>query len=77
MPALKYIFTDDVIRHHRDDVFYRLGNMIVDRFDQLETSIERCPRLYQGTLVMLLVEIFVHGNFPISQVDVPFFRNSV
>jgi hypothetical protein len=51
--------------------------MIVNRFDQLETSIERRPRLYPGAVLMSLVEHFVHGNFPISQVDAAFHRTFV
>jgi hypothetical protein len=44
--------------------------MIVNRLDQLETLIERRPRL-------CLIEYFVHGILPMSQVDVPFFRSFV
>jgi hypothetical protein len=75
--ALQNVFTVDVIRRHHDYAFDRLANMMVNRFDQLETLIERCPRLCQGTILKSLVEYFVHGNLPISQVDAPFFRNFV
>jgi hypothetical protein len=51
--------------------------MIVNRFDQLETLIDRRPRLCQGIMLKSLVEYFVHGNLPISEVDAPFFRNFV
>jgi hypothetical protein len=77
MRALKNVFRLDVIRRHHGCAFDGLGNMIVNRFDQLETLIERCPRLCQGTMLKSLVEYFVHGNLPISQVDAPFFRTFV
>jgi hypothetical protein len=77
MLAFEYVFTDDVIRHHRDNAFDRLGNIIVNRFDQLETLIEWRPRLCPCAVLKSLVECFVHANLPISQIDAPFFLNFV
>jgi hypothetical protein len=77
MPALKYLFTDDVLRHHRDHALDELGNMIVDRFDQLEKLIDRHPKLCPGITPKPLVEYFVQSNLPICQVDAPFFRKFV
>jgi hypothetical protein len=75
MPALKNIFTLDVIRDDHDDAFDRLRNVIANRFDQLEILIKRHLGLCRGTMFTLLVKYFIHGNLPISQIEAPFFRN--
>jgi hypothetical protein len=74
---LKNVFTLDVIRRDHDDAFDRLSKMIVNRFDQLETLIERRPELCPGTMLKSRVKHFVHGNLPISQVDAPLFQNLI
>jgi hypothetical protein len=74
---LKDVFTFDVIPYHRDQAFDTLRDMIINRFDQPETLIERRPKLRPGTMLKPLVEYFVQSNLPISQVDASLFRNCV